>query len=63
MNENISVNAIDAVLKGKDSYCKFLSANDSGETGGHQSGVLISKSARSMLWSDLEMKENHILIV
>lgn len=61
MNENISVNAIDAVLKGKESYCKFLSANDSGETGGHQSGILISKSASSMLWSDQDMKENHIL--
>lgn len=61
MYESISVKAIDAVLKGKESYCKFLSANDSGETGGHQSGILISKSASSMLWSDLEMKENHIL--
>ena len=61
MNENISIKAVDAVLSGESSYCKFLSANDSGETGGHQSGVLISKSASSMLWSDLEMKESHIL--
>lgn len=61
MTESISVKAIDAVLKGKESYCKFLSANDSGETGGHQSGILISKTAKSMLWTDQEMKDNHIL--
>lgn len=61
MTDSVSVKAIDAVLKGKESYCKFLSANDSGETGGHQSGILISKSAKSMLWTDQEMKDNHIL--
>lgn len=57
----LAVSAIDNVLKGKFSYCKFLSANDSGETGGHQSGILISKTAREMLWTEQEMKENHIL--
>lgn len=61
MTDILSVKAVDAVLKGKESYCKFLSANDSGETGGHQSGILISKSAKAMLWSDQDMKENHIL--
>ncbi len=61
MNEEIAVKAIDSVLKGRASYCKFLSANDSGETGGHQSGILISKSAKEMLWSEQEMNENHIL--
>ena len=61
MNTELTSKAIDAVLKGSDSYCKFLSANDSGETGGHQSGILISKTARSMLWTDKDMKENHIL--
>ena len=61
MKENMVTTAIDAVLRGKDAYCKFLSANDSGETGGHQSGILISKSARAMLWTDEEMKSNHIL--
>lgn len=53
--------AIDSVLSGKESYCKFLSANDSGETGGHQSGILISKTAKNMLFTDQEIKENHIL--
>ena len=58
MNKDITTNAIGAVLNGGPSYCKFLSANDSGETGGHQSGILISKSAKAMLWTDAEMKEN-----
>lgn len=61
MNNEITTKAIGAVLSGSPSYCKFLSANDSGETGGHQSGILISKSAKSMLWTDNEMRENHIL--
>ena len=53
--------AIGAVLSGQSAFCKFLSANDSGETGGHQSGILISKSAREMLFSEQEIKDNHIL--
>ncbi|MCD7884874.1 MAG: type II restriction endonuclease [Lachnospiraceae bacterium] len=53
--------AVNTVLKGSSSYCKFLSANDSGETGGHQSGILISKTAKDMFFTDKEMKENHIL--
>lgn len=61
MSNDITTKAIDAVLNGAFSYCKFLSANDSGETGGHQSGILISKSAKAMLWTDAEMKEHHIL--
>ena len=60
MNELV-VNAIDSVLDGVASYCKFLSANDSGETGGHQSGILISKTAKDMLYSEQELQENHIL--
>lgn len=61
MNSDVSAKAIEAVLKGSPSYCKFLSANDSGETGGHQSGILISKSAKAMFWTDDELRESHIL--
>ena len=60
MNELVN-KAIDSVLGGGSSYCKFLSANDSGETGGHQSGILISKTAKDMLFTDREMQENHII--
>ena len=31
------------------------------ETGGHQSGILVSKSARFMLFTERELKENYIL--
>ena len=61
MEELISVKAIDSTLRSQAAFCKFLSANDSGETGGHQSGMLISKSAKSMLFTDQELQENHIL--
>lgn len=57
----IVIKAVDSVLGGKAAYCKFLSANDSGETGGHQSGILISKKAKDMLYTEQELQENHIL--
>lgn len=42
---------IQSVLKSKLTFCKFLSANDTGATGGHQSGILVSKSAKDILFS------------
>jgi len=59
--DQLSVKAIDAVLKGRASYCKFLSANDSGETKSHQVGILVSKTAKTMLYTDQELQDNHIL--
>lgn len=44
--------AIQSVNESQNAYCKFLSANDSGETGGHQAGILISKKAISMLFQN-----------
>lgn len=61
MTEELVSRAIESVTSGNASYCKFLSANDSGETGGNQSGILISLSARNMLFSEEEMRNNHIL--
>ena len=61
MSNDLTIKAVNAALNGGQSYCKFLSANDSGETGGHQSGILISKTAKTMFWTDGEMKDNHIL--
>ena len=61
MMDELVTNAVEAVLSGKKAYCKFLSANDSGETGGHQSGILISKTAKDMLYTEQELRENHIL--
>ena len=42
--------AIKSVLNSEKGFCKFLSANDTGATGGHQSGILISKSAVEMMF-------------
>lgn len=60
MGELVS-KAIEIALAGENTYCKFLSANDSGETGAHQAGILYSKTASKMLYTDNEIKENHIL--
>lgn len=61
MDSLMSVSAVEATLKTEKAYCKFLSANDSGETGAHQSGILISKSASDMIFSEKEITDNHIL--
>lgn len=60
MDEQITLQAIEATLRGKATFCKFLTANDSGETGGHQSGILISKTARAMLFEKEETEQSHI---
>ncbi len=57
---DLVLKAFNAVQGSKHAYCKFLSANDSGETGGHQSGVLISKTASDMLFTREEMADNSI---
>lgn len=56
--EGYAIQAIRSVLNSQQSYCKFLSANDSGATGGHQSGVLISKSAKDMMFAQSLENEN-----
>ena len=55
---DVTSRAIERTMSGKDTFCKLLSPNDSGETGGHQSGFLISKSAKSMLFSENELKDH-----
>ena len=51
--------AIERTIASKQSFCKLLSPNDSGETGGHQAGFLISKTAKDMLFTDKDL-EKHI---
>jgi len=56
----IAFKAIESVSASVRAFCKFLSANDSGETGAHQSGILVSKRALRMLF-DKDAKElDHI---
>ncbi len=46
------IDAVEAVQNGKCSYCKFLSANDTGKTGAHQSGIYVSKPAVPILFDE-----------
>lgn len=50
--DNLSLKAINAVLMGERTFCKFMSANDSGESGAHQAGIYIPKSSISILFDD-----------
>lgn len=58
MTEGYANQAIESVLNSQQAYCKFLSANDSGATGGHQSGILVSKSAKDMMFAQALENEN-----
>ena len=53
-------NAITSVMDSEESFCKFLSANDTGATGAHQSGILISKAAEKMLFSKKQLEQGGI---
>lgn len=48
----LSARAIEETASAKLAFAKFLSANDSGATGAHQCGVLISKSAMEMVFGE-----------
>ena len=57
---SIASKAIESTSRAERAYCKFLSANDSGETGGHQAGILISKKAIAMLFDKPTKELEHI---
>ncbi len=61
MSTDYSNQAINSALYSEQAFCKFLSANDTGATGGHQSGILISKSAVSMLFSLRQLEQEGIV--
>lgn len=50
MENNILKFAEESAVNSDMSFCKFLSANDTGATGGHQSGILVSKAAKDLLF-------------
>ena len=52
MLNGYAISAIQSVLNGKRAYCKFLSANDTGLTGGHQAGIYISKPSIPILFDE-----------
>lgn len=47
-----AMQAVQAALNGKKTFCKFLSANDTGLTGGHQAGIYISKPSIPILFDE-----------
>ena len=61
MSTEYSNRAIQAVLNGEIGFCKFLSANDTGKTGGHQAGIYIPKSSVKILFSEPGQKASCIL--
>ena len=62
--ENTAIQAIQSVLSAQKSFCKFLSANDTGLTGGHQAGIYISKPAVPILFDEPGVKgENKELVI
>lgn len=60
MSTGYANQAILSVLNSEQGFCKFLSANDTGATGGHQSGILISKSAVNMLFTREQLEQECI---
>ena len=56
MPEGYAIQAIQAVLSGQRAYCKFLAANDTGLTGGHQAGIYISKPSITILFDEPGIK-------
>ena len=48
--ENIAAKVIANTTNSERIFCKFLSANDTGETGGHQSGIYIPKNSFSLIF-------------
>lgn len=56
MPQEYAMQAIQAVSDSRQAYCKFLSANDTGLTGGHQAGIYIAKPAVPILFDRLGEK-------
>ena len=51
--------AINSVNKGVTSFCKFITANDTGETGAHQEGFYIPKAAYSLFFDKQGLRGNN----
>lgn len=54
--ENIASKVIADTANSERIFCKFLSANDTGETGGHQSGIYIPKNSVPLIFDTPGMK-------
>lgn len=54
--ERLSSLAITDALKSEKIFCKFLTANDTGETGGHQDGIYLPKNAVPLIFDEPGVK-------
>ncbi len=54
--ENLSSLAITDAINSERIFCKFLSANDTGETGAHQDGIYIPKNSVSLIFDATGVK-------
>lgn len=50
--DNLAVQVISDTANSSKIFCKFLSANDTGETGTHQEGIYIPKNSTSLLFDE-----------
>lgn len=57
---NIHEQAISSVNKSETAFCKFISANDAGTTGGHQSGYYISKDSWKLMFQQKGTKGENL---
>jgi type II restriction enzyme len=54
--ETLATLAISDSITSDKIFCKFLSANDTGETGGHQDGIYIPKNSISLIFEEPGIK-------
>jgi hypothetical protein len=54
--ENLVAAAVKSVNEAKTAFCKFISANDTGTTGSHQSGYYMPKSSIKLMFDDPGIK-------
>ncbi len=53
---NLLESAINAIQRSKKAWCRYITANDTGQTGGHQSGFYVPKCAAPLLFDELGRK-------
>lgn len=53
---NLLESAINAIQRSEKAWCRYITANDTGQTGGHQSGFYVPKCAAPLLFDELGRK-------
>ncbi|WP_290373798.1 type II restriction endonuclease [Duncaniella muris] len=53
---NLLESAINAIQRSKKAWCRYITANYTGQTGGHQSGFYVPKCAAPLLFDELGRK-------